>query len=354
MVRPRRIELSSIQIERLIIHDIPKRLKHDENIKPLYSERESITPDGMRLFFKDKIIEALNNKKAFKICIDTDNTSMVPLWVNDIMTKEENLFIDLSKKIADKLLESQDGVNTAGILLVILCKIVQEKACVIMKLERDKGVQLKLNEETKSFDLQDVENLMLTQKTKIFKVALLLNRDILKINYDGMLTDYQIDMKAKKEIRTFFMSEFLGYKPFADPKFTTQKFYNLTRTFIDSLNDEIQKAEYIQDLNSYIQKNGATISAREFAEDYLKTTEHQNNYKTYIKEKNFSYTSAFLKDSTLIDNKIKKIQLKFANGISIVGDKGTFDNNVKLERIESGEHKGEHKAEVISQIKKVL
>lgn len=354
MARPKSIDLSSISIERLIIHDIPKRLKRDETIKPLYSEQESVTSDGMRLFFKGKIIEALNNKKAFKICIDPENPSIVPSWVKAIISDDDDVFIDHSKRMADKLLEAQDGVNAAGILLVIICKIAQEKACVIMKLERDRGVQLKLNEETKSFDLQDVENLMLTQKTRIFKVALLLDRNILKTNYDGMLTDYQIDMKAKKEIRTYFMSEFLGYKPFADPKFTTQQFYNLTRTFIDSLDDEIQKAEYTQDLNSYVQRNNNTISPREFAEDYLKTTEHQNNYKAYIKEKDFSYSSAFLKDPSLIETRIKRFTLKFANGISIMGDKGSFDNNVKLEKIETGEHKGEHKAEIISQIKKIL
>ena len=344
------IDLSSITIDKLIVHDIPKHKKSEKIITPSYSEQESSTTDGMRVFFKDKITAALSGKKSFKICIDPKKDSPVPLYIKNILKKDDDSFVSDSKKIADRLLVSQDGVNAAGILLVISGKISDKNACIILKLERDKGIQLELNTETNSFDLIDIENLMLTQKTKIFKVVLFIQRDDFGVKYDGFLTDYQIDMKAKKEIQTFFMDDFLGCVPFQDPKFSTQKFYNYTRTYIDTLEDEIVKTKYTQDLNSYIQKNQGTVSPREFAEDYFETPEDKDNYKKYLVEKKFSFDNAYLKDTALIINKIRKITITFENDISIIGNKGTIDDKVQLIKLDNGQHK----AEIISKIKNVI
>lgn len=344
------IDLSSIIIEKLIVHDIPKHKKSEIIITPSYSEQESSTTDGMRVFFKGKITAALLGKKSFKICIDPKKDSPVPLYIKNILKKDKDSFVSDSKKIADRLLASQDGVNAAGILLVISGKISDKNTCIILKLERDNGIQLELNTETNSFDLIDIKNLMLTQKTKIFKVALFIQRDDFDIKYDGFLTDYQIDMKAKKEIQTFFMDNFLGCVPFQDPKFSTQKFYNYTRTYIDTLDDEIVKAKYTQDLNSYIQKNQGTVNPREFAEDYFETPEDKDNYKKYLVEKGFSFDNAYLKDTALIINKIRKITITFENDISIIGNKGTIDDKVQLIKLDNGQHK----AEIISKIKNVI
>jgi len=344
------IDLSSIKIEKIIVHDIPKHKKSETIIVPNYSEQESNTTDGMRVFFKDKIISALSGQKSFKICINSKKDSPVPLYVKKILMNNNESFVVDTKKIADRLLSSQDGVNAAGILLVISGKISDMNTCIILKLERDKGIQLTLNPLTKSFDLNNIENLMLTQKTKIFKVALFIQKNDFNVKYDGYLTDYQIDMKAKKEIQTFFMDDFLGCAPFQDPKFSTQKFYNYSRTYIDTLDDEILKAKYTQDLNSYIQKNQSTISPREFADDYFTNPEEKDNYKKYLKEKEFSFDNAYLKDTALIVNKIRKITIAFENGISIIGNKGTIDDKVQLIKLDNGQHK----AEIISKIKNVI
>tara|TARA_B110000967_G_C18874721_1_gene557629 strand:- start:1243 stop:1401 length:159 start_codon:yes stop_codon:yes gene_type:complete len=47
--------------------------------------------------------------------------------------------------------------------------------------------------------------------------------------------------------------------------------------------------------------------------------------------------------------KIKTITITFANDIAIVGKKGTFDKNVKLESQEDGNTK----AEIVSKVKSI-
>lgn len=342
-----KLDTSTIVIEKIIVHSIPRHKKGDFSIEPQYSEQESSLPDGLRVFFKDKIISSLQSNKELRVCYDTDNLSPVSTYINQIINSNGEDFVEQSKLMTKYLFEIQDGQNASGILVVIFGKINEQKTCIIIKLERDEGAQLELDTKTKSFNIKDVKDLMLTRKTKIYKVGLFVDKAVFKIKYDGSTADLQIDPKTKKEITTWFIEKFLGCIPLADPRGTTKKFYDLTTTFIQSIEDSIKKAKYTQDLNSYLQKNSHRISAREFADDYMETTE-KDRYNLYLKEKNFRM-SEFPKDNTFIDNKIKTITMLFSNDIAIVGKKGTFDKNVKLER----QNDGNTKAEIISKVKSI-
>ena len=342
------IELSSIKIEKIIVHDIPKHKLNDYTNEPNYSEQESEVSDGLRLFFKDKVVAALSSDKAFKICYDSNNPSPVSWQVSEVLRGKGKDLVNQSKAIAKHLFQIQVGSNAAGILLIMYGSVDKHKTCMILKLERDQGAQLRLNPQTHSFNIQEVKDLMLTQKTKVFKVALFILRDNFKSKFDGLIMDYQINVKVKKEVSTYFIDKFLGCKAFEDPKVTTKKFYNLTRTFVDTIDDQILKTKYIQDLNSYIQMNNLSLNPKEFADDYMKLSSHKDGYKDYLESKNFKFSS-FPKDIQLIDSKVRKISIVFENDVSIIGNKGTFDKSVKLTKLKNGKYK----AQVISKIKRV-
>lgn len=345
-----KIDTSTIQIERIVVHDIPKHKKGESGLEPNYSEQESGLSDGLRIFFKDKVVQSISSDKAFKICFDNENTTSPLSWiVDEVLNSDGSSIVVQSKKITKHLFDIQVGYNAAGILVAIYGKVNSYNTCILLKLERDKGAQLTLDPKTKSFNIAEVENLMLTQKTKIFKVAMFVKRDDFKVKYDGLIMDYQIDIKEKKEATTWFIDKFLGCKAFEDPKITTQKFYNYTRTYIETIEDDIQRTKYLQDLNSYVQKNTITLNPKEFADDYLSSSEEKDNYKAYLKSKKFSFT-AFPKDISQIQRQIKRITLYFDNGISIVGEKGTFDKNVKLDKLQNGQTR----AEIVSKIKKCV
>lgn len=345
----KKIDTSTIEISKIIVHDIPKHKKGEEGIEPNCSEQESKLPDTLNKFFKDKVIQALSSDKSFKICFEPENTSPISWIMADFLKSDGSEIVKQSKLIAKQLFDIQVGYNAPGILVVIFGKINDFNTCIILKLEKDMGAQLTLDPKTKSFNIEEVRDLMLTQKTKIFKVAMFLQREDLSLNYDGLIMDYQIDIREKKEVTTWFIDKFLGCKAFEDPKITTQHFYNYTRTYINTIDDQLEKAKYIQDLNSYVQKNTLTLSAKDFADDYLSTTERRDDYRNYLMTKKFQFTS-FPKDISQINRQIKKITLTFDNDITIIGNKGTFDNKVKLEKLENGQTK----AEIISKIKRIV
>jgi 37-kD nucleoid-associated bacterial protein len=344
----KKIDLSSIVIKKVIVHDIPQHKKKELTINPGYSEQESKLSDGLRLFFKDKVVQALSSDRSFKICFDSNNPSPVSEIAADMLATNCKDIVKSSKGIAKQLFDIQVGINAPGILVVIYGEVSDFNTCIILKLERDQGAQLTLDPKTQSYNIEEVKDLMLTQKTKIFKVALLISRNDFSTKFDGMVMDYQIDIKAKKEVVTFFIDKFLGCRAFQDPKITTQKFYNLTRAYIDTVDDVLDQAKYIQDLNSYMQKNTNTLNPKDFADDYLKTSAHKNQYKDYLEKNKFKF-STFIKDTNLIDAKLEKFAVQFDNGITIVGNKGTFKEKVKLTELTNGQHK----AEITSKIKKL-
>jgi hypothetical protein len=332
------------------VHTIPKHKKNTEGeTEPKYSKLESKLSDGLKLFFKDKITQALDSDKSFKICFNNSSTSPVSYLTKDLLTGKGVSFIEHSKSLAKYLFDVQVGSNAAGILVCVYGTVNSMDTCFFLKLEMDKGVQLTLDQKTDSYDIEEVENLMLTQKTRIYKVAMFILRDDFDAKYDGKTMDYQIDLKNKKDVTTWFIDKFLGCYAYEDPKITTQKFYNLTRSFIDTIKEPIEQAKYIQDLNSYVQKNASTLSPKEFADDYLETTEQKSSYKRFLESKDFNFSS-FFKDTSQIENQVKKIMINFANDITIIGTKGILNDKVKLEKLENGQTR----AEIVSRIRKII
>jgi hypothetical protein len=342
------IDVSTIEIENVVVHTIPKHKKDDLTSEPKYSEEPSLLTESLKYFFRDKIMSALSSDKVFRLAFDTESTSPIPVYANDISNKNELGLIENSRKIAQHLFEVQSGNNNEGILMVIGGSVNDSPACIIVKLEMDKGAQLILNSKRKSYDIKEIEDLMLTQKTKVYKVVLFFNKANHKVQFDGMITDFQIDTKAKQDFSSWFISKFLGCTPFEDPRITTQHFFSYTRAYINTIDDDILKTKYYQDLNSYVQKNTNTLSPREFADDYFKSTTHKNGYKTYLDAKKFPFGS-FTKDIGQIQRHVQKITMEFENGVTIIGKKGTFEKKVKFERLDNGQTK----AEITSRVKKV-
>lgn len=101
-------------------------------------------------------------------------------------------------------------------------------------------------------------------------------------------------------------------------------------------------------MNSYLQRNKQVLNPKEFSDEYLITSFEQDEYKAYFKTKDFSFKS-FPKDLALIRSKIEKFMVSFRNGITILGNKGTFNDEVKLEELGNGDHQ----ATIISQIQNI-
>lgn len=346
-----KIQTHTFSIDKTIIHVIPKKIRGDDFQEPTFSENISEFSDGAKSIFRSKLEEALRSDKRLKAYFDSDSDSPVKFLAAQIITGDENSFIERSKSIANHLFETQKLNASQGILIVVSANLNGFKVCTIVKLEHDEGTELERDPIRNSFRMKQVENLMFTKKTKTHKVALILSREEFECDYDIILTDFQNDVRRKKNTTSKFMSDFIGCRPYDDPQNMTKNWYKHTIAFIDTLNDPELKVKYYQDVNSYTQSNRQFLNAREFANDYFSTSEQKDDYITHLESKGFP-TSDFVKDTNLIKPSIEKITLYLENDISIIGKKGFFEEDrVTLEKIDDLSNK--FRVIIESRIKKV-
>ena len=91
----------------------------------------------------------------------------------------EAQFVAVGQSLARALYQPHSAVSSPGLLAVLDCCIDKRPTLALLKLEREEGaqVQLKGNEGNQSFHMSILDNLVLTEGTKLFKSALSVVRD---------------------------------------------------------------------------------------------------------------------------------------------------------------------------------
>ena len=337
--------LSELDIKKIIVHDVPKHKKNDYSKRADYSERESLLTEELKLFFRDKIVESINNK-GFKVTFDHSPISPIPGTIKLLLNTPTKDFILRSKKVAKHLYDIQTGINPGGIIVLISGEINNDYVVALLKLERDEGAQLKKNSRERRINIVQVKDLMLTQKTKLYKVGLFFLRDNFQCDFDGFVSDNQLALDSAYGVAKFFLTEYLGCQLYGDTKKMTKDFFNISKEFIQRIDDPIQRATYYNHLISYSKRPNKLIDYREFA-NYFEEEDRQS-YVDFLEQNKFDFQT-FQKDTELIKSHINKILIDFDNDISIMAKNGDLDRKVKL----SYATDGLTRAEIIGKIKNI-
>lgn len=218
-----------------------------------------------------------------------------------------------------------------------------------LKLEKEEGARLKqINRDgLPTYDILHLKDLILTEKTRLFKIGLFFGNGFDYIDFDGIVCDNQLSYVPDREVADFFLS-FLGCKLMGDPKVETKEFFVHSQEFFnDEVQDPIKQTGYNIHLVSYATSQASTLNPRIFASTNL-DTDHRQPYINYLTDKGVKIGD-IRKDLTLIENRIKKVMIDFKSGIRILGDRAVFEDKVKLEQMGDGRTR----AEIIDTIKKV-
>ncbi len=76
-------------------------------------------------------------------------------------------------------------------------------------LERDEGARLKKNHRSHFIDIESVRDLMLTKKTRLYKVGLFFDREEFNAEFDGYVCDNQLSTESTIGVAKFFLERFL-------------------------------------------------------------------------------------------------------------------------------------------------
>lgn len=350
-----RASLRRLEVDELIVHDIPRKLssrvlREAQNLppeEPVFSQIASpINPEIVN-FFHDKITDSIGSTEAVEIIFDPASDVPVRLLINEYFSCDENRRMPITQEMAQHLFNIQNAVNPGGLLLFIRCSLGQRIGLAILKVEREEGVRVRqqtVEGGLRTFDVQHIRDLMLTKKTKLFKIVFFyLEEEAIK----GLLCDKQ-QSYGDKNVADFFLYKFLGCKLTEQPPILTKRFFDTTMKYInDRIDFPEQKGELLNHLLSELTNQNRTTNPTDFARRVL-PADKQDDYINYIQENEVAISS-FPRDCSMIENKLRKIQYDFASGISVFGMKEAINSNCTIAEMDDGQTR----LEIIDQLAQV-
>lgn len=332
LIVSRLADLSLLTVERVIVHQIPYRRKNEET-EPVLSEVESTLNSRLRRFFREKIIE--NASCAFRVGFCDNNDSPVPYIISVHL---ENVDCDLvrnSRSLAWHLYDCQQGVNPEGLLIVVDCRVGEIPVLVIMKLEREEGAQIDQDmlNGRRTFNITHIDNLILTKKTRIFKVALFAPSENGE-TIEGLVCDKQRATASSKAVADFFLGRFLGCCLAEEPMVLTKRFFETVEHFVkDSITDPIIKERILTHMVSELTNERQVFNPQVFIRDYI-PMEYRDVLDHELRGQGLMVEIE--KDISLINDKLRKLIYEFNSGIKVVVPYEARNNVAHMDRLDDG------------------
>lgn len=338
------IDLGLIHIDRLIVHEIPRRYVRAEssNNELILSEVESLLEDDVRNFFQERLVSTLSG--AYDVQFDPSTLSPVPQLVEGLLAPQPIDFVAASRDLAKHLHQSQGGVNPGGLLTLMDITIGHRRGCAIVKLEKEEGARLQRSsiDGQSTFNVSHLRDLMLTKKTKVFKVGIFVPLPD-QTGTEGLVSDTQ--KGAGTAVAFFFLSQFLGCTLKEVPEVTTRRFFEATQEFIrDDVTDPQEKTRYQVALVAELQNTNSSISPEGFANSYIETGDRIKFL--YRMQEGGITAQSFPKDLKLIEQTLRKIQWTFEGGISVIAPPDQVGDRLRIE----GETDGRTKMEIVDRL----
>jgi hypothetical protein len=310
------LTLGIIQIDKLIIHEIPRKEPKQQGIPLAVTGVESNLTQGDRNFISEKINHGLA-RIAYRAKFNLPTDSLVPDYIFKILSEDiptEDKFVFYSQQIAKDLYQSQTAINPAGLLIITKVKLGNKPGIAILKLEKEEGMQYESNfndEGLITYSIEQAKNLMLTGG-KIFKIALFIQEGTTLESIEGWISDRQSGVRSNTEIAKFFLETFLSCYLLDSPEIITKRFYKASQDFINlHVEDQELKIKYEMALLSVISNNENTIDPEEFANSYFELND-RSSFTKYL-SRNDIPVSAFEKNTSSIESSLKSMRLSFGD-----------------------------------------
>ena len=311
-------QLATLQVRRVIFHDIPKKIRGSE-AAPTLSEIETEIAPAQANHLKRRIIRALGSKSAFDLEFKPDTNSPIPALVKDYVTSRRHAtqFVEVSQKLAQALLEYQTGAMSAGLLAVMDCAVGGVAAIAVLKLEREEGAQLEqgVRDGRRTYEMSVLENLVLTDGTRLFKSSLFVKSGGGPDNFDVIACDDQRSFGSTDELAQFWM-RFLGCVLKEEPRVTTKKFFDITVRYVnDIVTDPIEKNTIYEHVVSELKSQKRHFSPKRFIEDYL-PPEHQQPFADFLVEHRVAMTQ-FTVDVSAVERTLRRRSYHTSKGVTV-------------------------------------
>jgi hypothetical protein len=309
------VNIGSLQIHELIVHNVPQR--SDEFEELTLTDAPIALDDELRRYFEEKTKGSLK-ERGLQVVADETAASVVRDGVAAVARKSDSL-VPASRAFAEHLYGLQNRRNPPGLLAAATGTVDDDGEVVaVLKLEREKGLHFTIAEVDgrRVVDLEFLRRLTLTDKTRIFKTAVLRVADENDpLTLYGSASD---DQRSREEtgVANFFLSSFLGCKLRTNPATATRDFVLAAQRFInEDVPSPERQATYLVALQARLDDQVIDLTPRAFAQSQLLAQDRPSFIERII-EYDLDPDAAFQKDTSLV--RTAKFRVVFEHGMVLL------------------------------------
>lgn len=319
---------SDFVVDAVMVHDVPEK-KHQQAV--VLTDTPIALDDDLRDYFSGKIVASLGFR-GLEVVADSNADPTVRAAVARIGADPLVLAAE-SQTIARRLDHIQDARNPAGLLAVVSGRVADQACVAILKLEREEGlrVRVRLVDGRRTIDMEHLRDLTLTDKTKVFKTAILVtsapDRPDLVV---GRASDDQRSLIEGDGVANFFLAKFLGCKLKVNPAIATRAFFEAVETFInEDVASPEKRAKYHLELLQALEGPVLDVQPRRFAERSVESND-QPALLANVAARGLDLDSTFARDIGLIERRLRGFKLVFESGIVVVGGAEDLRDRIEL------------------------
>jgi hypothetical protein len=323
------MDWSLLNITHAIAHQVfPRDRATRQPIEPKFSERAFNLVPSITEVLRARVTAAISQSAhGFEMGIHASSTESFCHLGGEIACGNAAQFVLLSKALARTLNIAQSGRDLQGGAVVVMRATVgaaTRPCCIVIKAELQDGLTMKYD--NGAFSVELLEELLLTQAQRLYKIGVLVQTEQIAKRADGthdpqgfkaFVFDYQMSSKETREAAHYFATLFLGLTQLPSAKKRTQNYYEVTREFIknSAMSDEEKLAS--QDaLRVELRSNAATINPDLFADNHMPNDEVRDAYSRFLVEKGVG-RDTIDKDIEYIKGKLRRPKMMFSSGVSI-------------------------------------
>lgn len=253
-----------MNLERVIVHWVPPKVTGDT-----LRLSNSAWLDFDREFWIARIGDSMSKQYTREIEDIPATPSNAVAKIRLLIACSSDDFVLYSQDLAFVLYAAQSHhLVSAGFLIVFRGEEGQERFICIMKLEGVRGSEARFDDRKESFEIRPLEKILLTEKTRVFKMA--------HFRFSGphlMKSLAMDDQLNRDEISHFWLTSFLGCRYLEAPEVLTRNFFTAVSQFSKSQRLTLDEAIKVRTaLFSELNSNAKTISVSHFADNYVPPT----------------------------------------------------------------------------------
>ncbi|MGG7518249.1 nucleoid-associated protein [Allorhizobium undicola] len=328
----------NLNISRVIIHQIYKRLEDRQIVQPRYAGSLTVLGNEDSAALQDRFITALGSaSRCMEMHITANAAGSALDLARRLADSDDPLFISQSREAADMLARAQTRLNIPGGIVVVISGQVSyppKRFIGIIKAEPHSGFAFS---EDGSLTLEFLRNLVLTPEARLYKIGAFVEVDAHSEEgegwkafvYDDLMTAANRDNAAQ-----YFYETFLGCNIPQDSARQTRKFFELTKEFVGKLDiPEHEKLDINTSLYTYLKVDQSpTVDTATFATRYLKGADMRDAYATYMERNDFP-NAAISKDLSDLKYQLRRRKVVFNSDLQLSGPAERFAELVTVEPI---------------------